>query len=365
MGEPMNSAMQVPDKKPPMVADPNWQAVLKRDPRLDGVLFYAVRSTGIYCRPSCPSRRPRREHVQFFFEPKAAESAGYRPCRRCRPREDRAQSAEIELARRICRFIEENLEGTLTLRVMGHALGESGERLQRTFRRVLGVPLYQYIKARRFAVFKMFLRLGRPVAEATYEAGYSSSSRVYEQVSGRLGMTPAVYRRRGPGVRIRYAVCDSPLGKLLVAATERGICKVEFGESEEKLRAALVGEFARAEIVRDAGQLSRAVESLLRHLDGRQPDLAMPLDIRATAFQLRVYAELKRIPCGQTRTYGEVARAIGMPGGQRAVARACATNPVPIVVPCHRVVRADGDLGGYRFGTARKKALLEMESSGD
>ncbi len=345
-----------------MVADPNWQAVLKRDPRLDGVLFYAVRSTGVYCRPSCPSRRPRREHVQFFFEPRAAEGAGFRACRRCRPNQDRSQSAEIDLARRICQFIEENLDGTLTVRVMESALGASADRLQRTFRRVLGVPLHQYIKARRFTVFKMYLRLGRPVAEATYEAGYSSSSRVYEKVAGRLGMTPALYRRRAPGVQIRYTVCDSPLGKLLVATTEKGICKVEFGESPAKLQAALQGEFARARVARDDGELAPAVKAILRHLEGKEPDLALPLDIRATAFQLRVYEELKRIPYGRTRTYREIAERLHMPRAQRAVARACATNPVPLLIPCHRVVRSDGELGGYRYGIERKQALLHKEA---
>ncbi len=340
-----------------------WQAVLERDRRLDGVLFYAVRSTGIYCRPTCPSRRPRREQVQFFFDRAAAEHAGFRACRRCRPEHARAESAEVRLAGSVCRHIEENLESTLTLRTISAAVGAEPGRIQRVFRQVLGVGVREYIKARRFAVFRMYLRVGKPVAEATYEAGYSSSSRVYEDIQSRLGMTPSTYRRRAEGVRVRYTICDSPIGKLLVAATPKGVCKVEIGDSEEKLSASVVGEFPRATVERDDAELKDTVRQIVRHLDGKEPERSLPLDIRATAFQLRVYNELRKIPYGSTRTYSEIARAVKLPAGQRAVARACATNPVALAIPCHRVIAADGTLGGYRWGVERKRTLLEREAA--
>jgi AraC family transcriptional regulator of adaptative response/methylated-DNA-[protein]-cysteine methyltransferase len=209
----------------------------------------------------------------------------------------------------------------------------------------------------------MYLRVGKPVAEATYEAGYSSSSRVYEDIQSRLGMTPAVYRRQAAGMRVRYTICDSPIGKLLVAATDKGVCKIEVGESEERLRASVAGEFPRAIVERDDVELKGAVSQILRHLEGAEPELSLPLDIRATAFQLRVYNALRRIPYGATRSYGEVARSLRLPNGQRAVARACATNPVALAVPCHRVIAADGGLGGYRWGVERKRKLLEREAA--
>ncbi len=356
--------MTNPVAMPATPANPHdlWQAVLDRNARLDGVVFYGVRSTHVYCRPSCPSRRPRREQVRFFFDPKSAESEGYRPCRRCRPTADRLQDPDLRLAQQICRFVEENLDGTLTMTVLEAGLKVSARRLQAVFKKVLGISIHQYIEARRFALFKLGLRFGRSVADATYEAGYNSSSRVYEGVSKRLGMTPAVYGKGGQAVRIRYAVVESEIGNVLIAATDKGVCKISMGDAAEKLASDLAGEFPRAEIVRDQDGLGEFMSQVLEHIRGNEPRLELPLDIRATAFQQRVYKELRRIPYGATRSYSQIAQAIGSPTASRAVARACASNPVALAIPCHRVVGSSGEISGYRWGRDRKKHLLETEA---
>lgn len=338
-----------------------WRAVLARDTDSDGTFVYAVRSTRIYCRPSCPARRPRREQVTFFLAPEAAERAGFRPCRRCRPREASAQDAQQERVLRACRFIESNFEARLTLAALSAELGVSPHHLQRSFKRVIGITPRQYADACRLRVLKRRLRGEEDVTTALYAAGYGSSSRLYERAPAQLGMTPATYRRGGHGMRIGYTSVACRLGRLLVAATERGICAVSLGESDATLEAALAREYPNAEIHRDRTGVSRWVGALLALLHGRQPHLNLPVDIQATAFQRRVWEVLRAIPYGATRTYGEIARAVGRPKASRGVARACATNPVAILVPCHRVVRADGGLGGYRWGLARKRALLDQE----
>lgn len=338
-----------------------WRAVLARDRRRDGVFVYAVRSTRIYCRPSCPARRPRREQVTFFPAPEAAERAGFRPCRRCRPREASAQDAQQERVLRACRFIEANFEARLTLAALSAELGVSPHHLQRSFKRVMGITPRQYADACRLRVLKRRLRGGEDVTTALYAAGYGSSSRLYERAPAQLGMTPATYRRGGRGMRIGYTTVKCWLGRLLVAATEQGICAVSLGESDATLEAALGREYPNAEIHRDPTGVSRWVGALLNHLHGRQPHLNLPVDVQATAFQRRVWEVLRTIPYGATRTYGEIARAVGRPKASRGVARVCATNPVAILVPCHRVVRADGGLGGYRWGVPRKRALLDQE----
>jgi AraC family transcriptional regulator, regulatory protein of adaptative response / methylated-DNA-[protein]-cysteine methyltransferase len=337
-----------------------WLAVLQKDATSDGAFVYAVRSTGVYCRPSCPSRRPRRENVVFFTGADEAERAGFRACRRCQPDGQRARSAAVEQA---CRYLEAHLDTTVTLAGLAEAVGYSPEHLQRTFKQVLGVSPRQYADARRLERFKTHLREGRPVTHAMYDAGYGASSRLYEKSPQQLGMTPRDYRRGGRGRCIHFAFADCPLGRLLVAATERGLCHVALGDSDMELRAGLEAEFAEAELRADTSGLAEWMEAILRHLDGREPRLDLPLDVRATAFQRRVWEELRRIPYGITRSYRETAETLGMPGGARAVARACATNPVALVVPCHRVIRDDGDLGGYRWGLSRKRNLLAKESA--
>lgn len=343
-----------------------WRAVLARDSQFDGAFVFAVRSTGIYCRPSCPSRRPRREHVVFFAAPDAAEHEGFRPCRRCRPR-DAAVNIQAERVHRLCRFIETRIaadpESPLTLAALGAEVHLSPHHLERTFKRVMGITPRQYADAQRMRRLKARLKKGDNVTTALYEAGFGSSSRLYERAPAQLGMTPATYRRGGEGMRLGYTIVPCSLGRVLVAATEHGVSAVYLGDRDGPLERALAEEYPRAEISRNRNGMSEWVGAILRHLRGKEPHLNLPLDLQATAFQRRVWEELRRIPYGGTRSYSEVARAIGRPCAIRAVARACATNPVSIVVPCHRVVRGDGNLAGYRWGLDRKRALLEHEAA--
>lgn len=339
-----------------------WSAVARRDPRFDRVFVYGVASTHVYCRPSCPSRRPHREHVTFFPAPGAAERAGYRPCRRCRPEQPADGHPHARLVEKVCRLIDAGLEEPLRLEALSRAAGVSPFHLQRTFRRVLGISPRQYAEARRLLRLKAGLRQGQDVTTALYDAGYGSSSRLYERSHHHLGMTPATYRRGGAGARIRYTVVGSPLGRMLLAATSSGVCAVKFGDSAKKLFADLAREFPAAELARDRRGLARWAQQLAGSMRGGSPAFDIPLDLRATAFQWKVWEALRAIPRGATRSYRQVAQAIGRPRAVRAVARACATNPVAVLIPCHRVVRTDGALGGYRWGVERKKTLLQREA---
>ena len=346
-----------------MQADAQWQLVLARDAKSDGAFVYAVRSTGIYCRPSCSSRRPHRRQVVFFPLPAAAERAGFRPCRRCRPERAKPADPRIELVRRACAWLDGQEGEPAGLTALAAHLQASPFHLQRTFKRVMGISPREYHEARRMRRLKKELKKHRNVTHALYEAGFGSSSRLYEGVGAKLGMTPATYRRGGPGTAIRYSIVDSPLGRLLVAATERGVCRVEMGESDRFLADDLRREFPAAEIQRNDAALGGWTSSLLKQLNGWQPRAELPLDIRATAFQKRVWETLQKIPRGATRSYAQVARAIGQPRAARAVARACASNPVALLIPCHRVVASGGGLGGYHWGVNRKKALLAREKA--
>lgn len=339
-----------------------WQAVLDRDSHANGSFVYGVRSTGIYCNPSCPSRKPHREQVVFFPLPEAAEQAGFRPCRRCQPRETEVSDPQVELVRRACRYIEQHLENPPGLTELSEHLHMSPFHLQRVFKRIMSISPRQYAEAYRLGQFKVQLKEGESVTNALYDVGYGSSSRLYERAPSQLGMTPTTYRRGGLGMHINYTIVDCPLGRLLVAATEKGICAVSMGNSDTTLEAALFKEYPAAEISRNEDNLNGWVTALLSHLNGQLPHLDLPLDVQSTAFQWRVWQELQAIPYGDTRSYSEVARAIGEPRAARAVARACATNPVPLVIPCHRVVREDGSSGGYRYGKERKQQLLEQEA---
>jgi AraC family transcriptional regulator of adaptative response/methylated-DNA-[protein]-cysteine methyltransferase len=348
-----------------MQTDTRWQLVLAHDARYDGAFVYAVRSTGIYCRPSCSSRRPRREQVVFFPLPAAAEHAGFRACHRCRPEQAKTAEPQIEMTRRVCQFLGERAGEPTSLAVLAAQLGASPYHLQRTFKRVMGISPREYQEARRMERLKTELKGERNVTDALYEAGFGSSSRLYEGVHAKLGMTPAAYRRGGQGATIRYSIVPSPLGRLLLAVTDRGVCRIAMGESDRFLADDLRREFPAAVICHDDAGLRVWTSSLLKQLDGWQPHAELPLDIRATAFQKRVWQTLKKIPRGSTRSYAEVARAIGKPRAARAVARACATNPVALLIPCHRVVSSGGGLGGYHWGVKRKKALLEWEKNLD
>jgi AraC family transcriptional regulator of adaptative response/methylated-DNA-[protein]-cysteine methyltransferase len=338
-----------------------WQAVLARESDFDGAFVYAVRSTGIFCRPTCPSRRPSRAQVLFFRQPAAAEQAGFRACRRCRPGGSAYSESQIELAERARALIDARPDEALTLEQLGAQIGASPTHLQRVFKRVIGISPRQYAESRRIDRLKARLKEGDNVTTALYQAGYNSSSRLYEQAPERLGMTPATYGRGGAGAQIGYTIADSPLGRLLVAATDRGICFVSLAETDAMLEAALAREYPAATIARDDARLGEWIGAVARHLAGDQVRLDLPLDVQATAFQWRVWEALKAIPYGDTRSYGQIAAALGDRNAARAVARACATNPVALVIPCHRVVREGGEMGGYRWGTDRKQALLERE----
>jgi AraC family transcriptional regulator, regulatory protein of adaptative response / methylated-DNA-[protein]-cysteine methyltransferase len=359
-------AMPIPQANPMTEApdsaaeDLRWSAVVARDAGRDGEFVFAVSSTGVYCRPSCPARRPRRENVQFFFRPEQAEQAGYRACLRCRPKSV-ARSRPSDGVKAICRFIEQHLDEPLSLRRLGQEFHQSPFHLQRRFKEVLGISPREYADSCRLRLLKRNLQAGDSVTRAMYDAGYGSSSRLYERTASQLGMTPDKYRRGAIAATIRYTCADSPLGRMLIAATERGICAIQFARTDGELIEGLKREFPFATRKPDNNGLQSWVSSLLEHMRDKDADSSLPLDIRATAFQRRVWRYLQSIPFGATRSYSQVAKAIGQPGAARAVARACATNPVAVAIPCHRVVREDGSMGGYRWGIERKKALLEME----
>ena len=340
-----------------------WRVVSERDARFDGAMVYGVRSTGVFCKPSCPSRRPRREQVLFFATFKAAERAGFRACLRCQPQILSKTHPQIKMVLRACRLIEEAMEESPSLAALGAERGISPHHLQRTFKSIMGITPRRYRAAHRLKHFKEQIKKGETVTNAIYEAGYGSSSRLYEKSGADLGMTPAIYRRGGQGMKINYSMTECPLGRLLVARTERGVCAVTLGDVDSLLEAALRDEYPRADIRRDEHDLTALVERILAHIKGEERQLDVPLDLQATAFQLRVWEELRRIPYGSTRSYSEVAARLGQPQATRAVARACACNPVALLTPCHRVVREDGSLSGYRWGVDRKAHLLAREKS--
>ncbi len=367
-------------------AERAWAAVAARDGGWDGRIVYAVASTGVYCRPSCASRRPRRDRVAFFRDPAAAEAAGFRACRRCRPAQAGPRDAErrVEAARA---YLAGHLDQTVTLQNLAQRVGLSRYHLQRTFKRLLGVTPKDYVLGLRAERLKTRLKKGDDVTTALYEAGYGAGSRLYEQSNARLGMTPGAFKRGGRGIHVRYAIAPSPLGRVLVAATDRGICAVRLGDDDQELAANLRRDYPEAtlEPAGPGDPLAEWVSAILASLGGTTssassassapsssassasassaPLDSLPLDVRATAFEWRVWRELQRIPAGETRSYGQVAAALGAPTAARAVARACAANRVALVVPCHRVVRADGDSGGYRWGAERKRQLLAGERS--
>ena len=344
--------------------DQRWRAVLARDAEADGLFVYAVRSTGVFCRPVCASRRPKRRQVSFFAVPEAALRAGFRPCKRCRPEALEPPDPGLARVRKACAIVAAESERIPTLAELGARLRLSPSHLQRSFKRVMGISPRQYGETLRLERLKAALKDGEAVTSALYGAGYGSSSRLYEKAPRHLGMTPASYAKGGKGARIRFAVLGSPLGRLLVAATERGIAAVSLGDADAELEATLRADFPAAEIEPDDGALAGHAAAVLASLDGTAPSAGLALDVRATAFQWQVWERLCAIPAGETRTYKEIAAEIGKPKAARAVGRACATNPVSLIVPCHRAVGAGGRLTGYRWGVERKRALLERERRG-
>ncbi len=346
---------------PDAAADARWRAVLAKDRSRDGEFWFAVRTTGVFCKPSCPSRTPRRENVSFFETPAAARSAGYRPCLRCRP-EAAAPHPHVAAVERACRAAEA-AEAPLSLGELADAAGLSRHHFARVFRAVTGLTPMDWQRARRRE------RLGRALGEAgsvtaaIYDAGYGSASRAYEQGGALLGMTPSAYRAAGRGETIRVATAPCSLGVVLVAATARGVCAIELGDDAAALEARLRSRFARATFVPPDAAFAAWLAAAVTHVDAPRGALDLPLDLHGTVFQQRVWQALRGIPAGATATYAEIAARIGAPRAARAVAQACASNPVAMAVPCHRVVRGDGGAGGYRWGVARKRELVQRESS--
>lgn len=337
-----------------------WQAVVANDPAADGLFLYAVRTTGVFCRPSCPSRRPKRENVSFFDTPDDATRAGYRPCRKCRPHE--FENATVALVRRVCEKID-TAEKSPPLADLAAAVGTSPAALRRHFRAVLGVTPRAYAVARRAGRLKTTLRSAPTVAAAMIHAGYDSASRGYADAADHLGMSPAEFRDGGRDRPVRYALADCDLGRVGVAASDRGVCLVELGDEDDAIAAVIRGHFPEAEPAAAGGDFARLVGRVLHALAVPAEAATLPLDIRGTAFQRLVWEKLREVPPDATTTYGALAAAIGRPTAARAVGTAVGKNPVAVAIPCHRVVRSDGGLGGFRWGLERKRALLEREEN--
>ncbi len=339
-----------------------WEAAINRDDRYDGICYYGVISTGIYCRLHCSSKKPLRENTRFFFSREGAEKTGFRPCKRCRP--DRAEEPRVDnlLSKVIatCRYVE-SCDYIPTLKELSQQVHSSPFHLQRVFKQALGISPRNYADAHRQFRFKKALQTGDDITYASYDAGYGSSSRIYEQSPRYLGMTPKAYKQKGKGQTIYYSVVNCPLGLLLLATTKKGICAVRIGGSRKMLVDELKDEFENAVIHKADSELSEWPQVLINYLSGNTPWPKLPYDVQATAFQRRVWDCLRTIPEGKTAYYSDIAAAIGQPKATRAVARACAANPVAVVIPCHRVVPKSGGIGGYRWGSERKKKLLAME----
>jgi AraC family transcriptional regulator of adaptative response/methylated-DNA-[protein]-cysteine methyltransferase len=353
---------------PSVFAGKAWQQVLARDASADGQFVYAVKSTGVYCRPSCPSRRPERKNVSFFPNASTAEAAGFRACLRCEPQSVAPKAdPQAEAIAAAADFLSEHAGQRTSLEDLAAAAGVGKFAVLRGFKRVLGVTPGEFARAQRKERFREEVRTPRisrsPVTDAVYAAGFGSSSRVYEDADATLGMTPTAMKEGGAGETIRYAITDSPLGRVLVAATDRGLCAVLFADSDVEAAVELRERFPQAVLRRDDKELTEAVRFVLARLDENANAAALPFHVRATAFQQRVWRALTEIPRGETRTYAQIAEAVGSPKAVRAVGTACGANPLAVVVPCHRVVGSDGKLTGYRWGTARKKKLLEIEKA--
>lgn len=350
-----------------MVAAPNvldyaakLQGVMARDELLDGLFVFAVRSTGIYCNPSCPSRRPNTNLIEFYDTPTDAEHHGFRPCKRCRPQENQTPR-HSDLTKRVCDYVDANLTKSLSLRTIGSQFAISPFHLHKIFKRVTDMTLHDYIEARRLAVLKRELQRGESVTRAAYHAGFSSRSRLYNRIQDKLGMQPGTYRRGGQSIAISYTIIDSLFGRLLIAATREGVCSVCLGESDTFVETALLNEYPAASIQRDDDALRNLASHFSEYFRNRRFLSTLPLDLHGTPFQIRVWEQLQSIPPGSTRSYERVANDLGSPNAVRAVARACASNPAILLIPCHRVVRKNGELAGYRWGLDRKRALLRHE----
>jgi len=341
--------------------DPRWASVVARDAGADGTFYYAVRTTGIYCRPSCPARLSRPENVVFYTTHNDAENAGFRPCRRCRPDQLSLAEGHAESVAEACRIIESS-ETAPALKELAASVGMSMYHFHRTFRSITGLTPREYATAHRRNRVRSELERSGTVTEAIFEAGYGSNSRFYEQSNQMLGMTPTNYRAGGAEMDIRFAIGECSLGSILVARSDRGVCAILLGDDPDELARDLQDRFPRANLIGGDREFEDLVARVVGFVEAPRLGLDLPLDVRGTAFQQRVWQALRGIPAGETVSYADIANRIGSPKSVRAVAGACAANPLAVVIPCHRVVRNDGGLSGYRWGVERKRALLEKES---
>lgn len=338
-----------------------WQAMKDNDARFDGIFFVGVKTTGIYCRPTCRARLPKRENVEFYLDRASAVKHGFRACKRCKPELESAVDPQMETVIRACYLLETSDAANTSLQALAGKIKVSPAYLQKLFKAIIGISPKQYADEIKMQRFKLRVKDGGDVTGAMYDAGFGSSRGLYEKAAAKLGMTPATYKKGGQGMRINFTIIDSKLGRLLIGATEKGICSVTFGDDDRALANDLFNEYPNAEFNLADDKFKKYARAILSNLDGNKRTLDLPLDLRATAFQMRVWEALRQIPYGETRSYSEVAREIGNERAVRAVARACATNPVAIVTPCHRVIGSNGSLSGYRWGIERKKALLKAE----
>ncbi len=362
MSMPMTNTRESAIAPAPARDEERWQAVKRRDPEFDGKFFFAVRTTGVFCRPSCASRPAKRENVSFFSTVAEAEKAGYRACKRCRPDRLDASDPQIETVKRACERIEQAEEAP-KLAELAAAAGLSPYHFHRVFKTITGVTPKAYAAETRARRAADKLRTAETVTEAIYDAGFNSSSRFYESTAARLGMTPSAVKRGGAGARIRFAVGQASLGAVLVAATKKGVCAILLGDDPETLVRDLQDRFPNAEFEGGDAEFERMVAQVVGIIEAPGQRLDLPLDIRGTVFQQKVWAALRAIPPGKTATYQEIARAIGQPKAVRAVAQACGANPLAVAIPCHRVVRTDGDVSGYRWGVERKRKLIDREAA--
>jgi AraC family transcriptional regulator of adaptative response/methylated-DNA-[protein]-cysteine methyltransferase len=337
-----------------------WAALARRDAGADGEFFYGVRTTGVYCRPGCTSRLPLRKNTMFFETPTDAEAAGLRPCKRCRPTDDTSASRHVAAVERACALLRDS-DAIPSLAELAAAAGISPFHFHRVFKQITGATPRDYARTHRLGRLADKLETGQPVTDAIYASGFGSSSRAYESAPTGLGMTPGVRRRGGIGQTIRFVTVETPLGWALVAATERGVCMTALADNCESLEVSLRQRFPAAKVIAEDGRLKDWADRIVRFITAPERNLDLPLDIQGTAFQARVWRALQKIPLGKTASYTEIAAALGQPKAVRAVAQACAANKLALIVPCHRVIRSDGDLGGYRWGVERKRELLARE----
>jgi AraC family transcriptional regulator of adaptative response/methylated-DNA-[protein]-cysteine methyltransferase len=349
-------------------SETRWNAVQQHDASKDGTFVYGVLTTGVYCKPSCASRRPLRKNVRFYATPADAERDGLRACLRCKPKQANGDDAIESRVRKACDLIVRDADQPLSLKQIAAEAGLSPFHFQRSFKAIVGLTPKEFHDAERVRVLKAGLKSGRSVTAAIYDAGFGSSSRVYERVDTRLGMTPQQYRRGGQGLAISHATSATPLGLLMIGATDRGICFIQFGDNEKALEKQLIAEYPQAihspMPKEQAATFDTWMRSLAAYLEGGKPSLDLPLDVRGTAFQMRVWRYLQTIPYGDVQSYAEVARGIGQPTAARAVAQACGSNTIALAIPCHRVIRGSGELGGYRWGLERKRTLIDTERAG-